>query len=90
MTEGSQQVIGFAGYKRLLLDWHEQDLAAHARIDQKLEQITVTLAEMKVQTAELKVQAGIGRWLASITVPGVVGLLAAIVTTVLLKKLFGL
>jgi hypothetical protein len=58
---------------------HEQ---AHARTDEKLDQIDQKLELIAVEIGSLKLQVGIGRWLAALGVPAIVSLLV----TIVLKK----
>lgn len=45
MGEGN----GFDQYKLMLLDWHNQDKAAHTRIDDKLVDIEKAIVSLKTQ-----------------------------------------
>ena len=54
---------------------HEQ---AHARTDEKLDQIDQKLEALAVALAELKLQAGIGRWIAVTAIPAGVALLVSL------------
>ena len=66
---------------------HEQ---AHARTDEKLDQIDQKLTEIVVTLAELNLQAGVGRWFAVTAIPAAVSIVMTIVVAVVLRKVFGI
>lgn len=55
MVEGN----GFDNYKLLLLDWHEQDMEAHKRIEEKLDQQALDITSLKNDISSLQVKARI-------------------------------
>lgn len=61
---------GWREYRRMILDWHDEDVKSHARVDASLVQINQTLIELKTERRAW-------HWALGVVIPAVVSLLVA-------------
>jgi hypothetical protein len=71
-----QEQDGWTEYRRMIVDWHEDDLRAHERIDKSLTEINKTLIEIRTERK-------ISGWVAGIVLPGFVALMVTAAAHVL-------
>jgi hypothetical protein len=63
---------GWAEYKKLLLDWHAQEVVRAERLEAKVDMLTT-------KVAELEVHAKLGRWVGATVIPAVVALFTSLI-----------
>lgn len=68
MTPGSDEQ-SWESYRRMIVDWHNEDVKSHERIDESLSQIQKTLIEIKTER-----RVGLG--VMNVIVPAVIALIS--------------
>jgi hypothetical protein len=76
MTQG--ELNGWNEYRRMIIDWHAQDVQDRTLIRERLEahqaEVALKLSAISTQLTELSVERRLAKWVMAIGVPAVISL----------------